>query len=196
MAGIDAIVNEILQESKVNADALLAEAQKNADEILRKAEEEKADMLAEAAEKTERRAADYGKRIDSQIELQQRQAVLTAKQKIIRNVIDQAYEHLIGLDDAAYFDMIRRLLKGVVQNSDGEILFGKKDLDRLPKDMARDVEKIASAKGGSLKVSKEPARIENGFILRYKGIDENCSFRALFDEKQDQLQDKVHQLLW
>ena len=49
---------------------------------------------------------------------------------------------------------------------------------------------------GSLTVSRTPADIENGFVLRYGGIDENCSLRALFEEKRETLQDIVNKILW
>ena len=50
--------------------------------------------------------------------------------------------------------------------------------------------------GGSLTVSPEAAPIDNGFILKYGGIEENCSLRALFSSMKDQLQDKVNAALW
>ena len=55
---------------------------------------------------------------------------------------------------------------------------------------------IASEKGGSLRVSEEAAPIENGFLLKYGGIEENCSLKALFTSMRDRLQDKVNEALW
>ena len=49
---------------------------------------------------------------------------------------------------------------------------------------------------GSLKVSKEGKNIENGFVLVYGGIEENCTLRAMFDAKRDELSDKVHRMLF
>ena len=43
---------------------------------------------------------------------------------------------------------------------------------------------------------KEPRPIEDGFVLVYGGIEENCTFRALMDAKKDQLQDTVNQILF
>ncbi len=36
--------------------------------------------------------------------------------------------------------------------------------------------------------------IDNGFILAYGGIEENCTIRAMFDAKRDELSDIVHRL--
>ena len=39
-------------------------------------------------------------------------------------------------------------------------------------------------------------RIIDSFVLIYGGIEENCTFPALFDAKREQLQDLVHRLLF
>ena len=69
-------------------------------------------------------------------------------------------------------------------------------LARLPEGFAVKLQDIAVKHGGSLKVSDERADVENGFILRYGGIEENCSLRALFSAKQEELQDEVHRSLF
>lgn len=140
--------------------------------------------------------AEYGKRILSQIDMRKRQAILAGKQEIIADIIGKAQEKLQQLDDAPWQDMIMKLLQKAVRAGDGEILFSESDRKRVSADFAGMISKAASSAGGTLKVSDETADIRDGFILRYGGIDENCSLKALFEEKQEQLQDVVHQLLW
>ena len=55
---------------------------------------------------------------------------------------------------------------------------------------------IAAAKGGKLIVSKEERNIQGGFVLIYGGIEENCTFKAMFDSRRGELSDKVHALLF
>ena len=38
--------------------------------------------------------------------------------------------------------------------------------------------------------------IDNGFILTYGGIEENCTIRAMFDAKRDELADSVYRMLF
>ena len=38
--------------------------------------------------------------------------------------------------------------------------------------------------------------MEGGFVLVYGGVEQNCSFAALFDAARDSLQDKLHALLF
>lgn len=51
-------------------------------------------------------------------------------------------------------------------------------------------------KGAALKISRQTRKIDGGFVLVYGGIEENCSFEALFDAKHDELQDKVHGIVF
>ena len=92
--------------------------------------------------------------------------------------------------------MIAKLLAGKVTQGAGELLFSRKDLARLPEDFGELVKKLAAEKGGSLTIGEESANIENGFILRYGGVDENCSLSSLFAEKKDLLTDLVSRTLW
>ncbi len=70
------------------------------------------------------------------------------------------------------------------------------DLKRLPAGFEKEISAIAAKKGGSLTLQKESKGIENGFILVYGGIEENCTFKALFNTQRDALQDKIHQELF
>ena len=196
MIGIDNLTDQILKEAQQKAEAILADANEKAAKVEAQAVEKgkkEAEKIAAAAEADVR---DVAGRTESQAGLRRRQALLNAKQEIIAAAISKAYEKLMGQDDKAYFAMIEKMLAKAAGKEDGEILFNAKDLKRLPEGFAGTIEKIAAAAGGSLKVSDEAANIDSGFILRYGGVDENCSLKALFDEKQNELQDEVHRTLW
>ena len=85
------------------------------------------------------------------------------------------------------------------QKGEGKILFSKTDTERLPKDFA---DTLAAAleksgkEGAKLTVSGETRDIDGGFVLTYGGIEENCSFDALFDSAHEMLQDKVQEILF
>lgn len=196
MIGIENLTDQILKEAQQHAEAILLDAREKAAGIEAEAVEKgkkAAEKYAAAAEHDVKDAAD---RTESQAGLRRRQALLTAKQGIISSAIEKAYEKLVGQDDASYFAMIEKMLAKTAGKEDGEIFFSAKDLKRLPEGFAGTIEKIAAAAGGSLKVSDQAANIDSGFILRCGGVDENCSLKALFDEKQNELQDEVHRTLW
>lgn len=72
----------------------------------------------------------------------------------------------------------------------------KKDLERLPKDFQEKISEAANKNNGKLSVSNEPINIENGMILDYGDIVENCTFDAVFHNKKDDLQDEINRFLF
>ena len=196
MSGLEKITSQILEEAKTSAAMKLEAAHKEADAVLAKAKEECAAMEAEAAEKTAALKENYEGRIKSSVEQQRRTALLRAKQDIIAEVIAQAYTTMKQEDAESYFRTMEKILKTYVLAEPGEIYFSAQDLARMPQDFEKKIQAAAEEKGGSLVLSKEPKAIEDGFILVYGGIEENCTLRALMDAKKDELQDKVNQILF
>ena len=50
--------------------------------------------------------------------------------------------------------------------------------------------------GCSLTLGKTPRAMDGGFILVYGGVEENCSFSALFASRKEALQDSVQKILF
>ena len=196
MSGLEKITSQILEEAKTSAAMKLEAARKEADDILEKAKEECASMETDAAEKNVVLKENYAGRIKSSAEQQRRTALLRAKQDIIAQVIEDAYVMLKQEETESYFRTMEKILKTYVLAGPGEIYFSARDLARMPQDFEKKIYAAAEEKGGSLVLSKEPKAIEDGFIIVYGGIEENCTLRALMDAKKDELQDKVNQILF
>ncbi|HCT91398.1 MAG TPA: hypothetical protein DF613_08490 [Lachnospiraceae bacterium] len=196
MAGLDNIVSEILAEANAAAESVRQAAQHEAEEIA-KAAAAQSRQECEALEAKAGQARDTEvARTKSSADLQRRQRLLAAKQEIIAGVIDKAYEEIFRLDDAAYFELVKKMLGRYVLDKEGEICFNERDKKRLPKDFADVISEAAKAKGGSLVLSDEVRRIDGGFVLIYGGIEENCSFKALFAAERDRLTDRVYQFVF
>ena len=45
-------------------------------------------------------------------------------------------------------------------------------------------------------LSDQTKEMDGGFVLTYGGIEENCTIRAVFAAKKDELSDKVHEMLF
>lgn len=196
MTGLDKMVNQILNEANSLAAEKKLEGENRAKEILAKAKEDAQSMAASIDEKSAKEVEDCKSRGRSSAEQKRRTAILLAKQEVIAGVIEKAYEQFCGKTDAEYFDTIQVMLEKFVLPQEGSILFSQKDLSRMPADLPEAMAKIAERRGGKLTVSKETREIDGGFILVYGGIEENCSFRALFDSNRDELQDIVQKILF
>lgn len=196
MTGLENIVEQILREANTSAEKIINNAKSEADAIIAKANADAAKIMAQTDEKISIEKSSGESRAKSSSDLKKRQAILKAKQEIINSVVDKAYAKLLDLPDDKYFEIIEKCLEKSVQAKDGEIYFSGRDIDRLPKDMSARVEKIANAKGGKLTISKEHKNIDSGFVLVYGGIEENCSFKAMFNADKEKLADKVHTFLF
>ena len=116
---------------------------------------------------------------------------------MIAEIIEKAYEKVVNLAPDEYYQMLLAILEAYVLPQEGEIYFSVKDLENMPVGFGKEIEEIALAKGGKLTVAGAGRdNIDNGFILAYGGIEENCTIRAMFDAKRDELSDIVHRLLF
>ena len=196
MAGLDKIIEQILADAQNQVSDIREAARNEADQILADAKNVCETMTLEASEKEKELERLNESRIQSSAEQQRKIAILRAKQEMIREVLDEAYQVLKNQDVNSYFETIKKLIQTYAFPENGEIYFSKEDLERMPVGFEASILEAASKAGGSLKLMKESKPIEDGFILVYGGIEENCTFRALIDAKKDELQDTVNQILF
>ena len=196
MSGLDKIKSQILDEANHSAEGMLAEAKDKAAQILCDAKAEAEAEASKLSQKSRSAVETYAERVQSSGEMQRKKAILQAKQEIIAGVLEKAYAQICALDDAAYFELIEKMLEAYVQPGDGIICFNEKDLKRMPKEFEAKIKKAAEAKKGTLTLALEPKEMDGGFLLVYGGIEENCTIRAMFDAKRDELSDQVQGVLF
>ena len=190
MTGLDKMISQILEEAQSLAKEKEAKAAQEADAIRAEAEQETKKQTEAIMKKAEQDVKDNQARLKSADEQKRRTALLAAKQEIIAEVIESAYQKFCSMET------IRKMIGTYVLPQEGKILFSEKDLARMPESFPVELARIADERGGKLTVSQETRSMEGGFVLLYNGIEENCSFRAIFDAKRDELQDRVHKVLF
>ena len=191
MTGLEKMKSQILDEAKALADSKIAEANRRAEEILEEAKADAEKSVASISQRSDKDIANYRERIISSIDLQKRTKLLAAKQEVIAQVLDQSYDRLKTMETGEYFAMLLKLAEKYVLPQEGIMYFSQADLGKMP-----DVKKLAETKGGMLDISGEGRNIENGFVLAYGGIEENCTLKAIFDAKRDEFADKIHHILF
>lgn len=196
MTGLEKIIDQILAEAKKTADEKIAAANSQADAILADAKEQADREAADIRKKSASDVENYKKRVASANDLYRRTETLKSKQEAIAQVIGRAYEKVCGMDTESYFEMLEKMIAKYALAQEGEICFSGKDLAAMPAGFEDKIQAAGEAAGGRLTLSKEGKNIENGFILVYGGIEENCTLRALFDARRDEMQDTVHALLF
>ena len=196
MTGLEKMKSQILDEANRSAGEILEQAKKEADAVMAEARKNAEAECQRISEKSEADAESLKGRAESSCDLQKRKAVLKAKQEVISEILKRAYKKMLASDTETYFHIIRKMLNKYVLPEEGEICFSSDDKKRMPDGFEKEIAAIAAAKGGKLIVSKEERNIQGGFVLIYGGIEENCTFKAMFDSRRGELSDKVHALLF
>ncbi|MCD8187501.1 MAG: V-type ATP synthase subunit E [Ruminococcus sp.] len=196
MPGLNKILSTIEEQSRRQADALIGEAEKKTQKI-------RTDGDAAAQSAYDRRIEDCKAECEheyadacSSAEAGMKRELLAYKIKYIDAVINNAIEKINSMPDEEYFSAVLRLAGANMRKGDGIMYFSSRDLARIPSDFGKRLNLLASVDGSSLKISDEPADIENGFILQYGSISENCSFSAIAEADRDVLRDKAAALLF
>lgn len=196
MAGIEKMTEAILADAKEQADAIILQAKKEAE-----SEKESAYAAIESEKEKKFEALskeldEYRVRAESARDLQRRRQILAKKQEIIARIIEKTRVSLHDADSNTYFSSLYRMFEKYCQPEVGTMFLNAGDLDRLPKDFEERINQIAKAKGGQIEVSKDAVNIEDGFILKYEGTEENCTFRSLIESEKENFFDEINRMLW
>lgn len=196
MTGLDAILEAIEQDGQRAAQEILSQAREQAEEIGRQGQRDAIRRRGEILEDAPRQARHEAERVRTAAQREQRRILLEARQELIRESIRQAEESLAQLEGADYFAVLLRLAAAHALPQAGEMVLSPRDRERLPADFPGKLRE-ALPEGASLTISArtEPG-IQGGFLLVYGGIEENCTFRALFDAKEEELQDLANRVLF
>lgn len=179
MAGIENILSIISSQQKQTEKTIISSAEKKADGIITEGNEKAVKEYEEYLKKAKvQLALDYDNAVSS-VNSQMKRKALAYKVKCIDNTIEKVIDKLNGLTDDKYFAVLEKLLLSRADNKKGVLFLNKKDLTRITDSFRNTAEKL------NIEISEEYADIENGFILTYGLISENCSFRAIIEAERD-----------
>jgi V/A-type H+-transporting ATPase subunit E len=195
MTGLEKILADIRQESDAASAEQNAKADARIQETLDAAKKRADDQQAKLRAETQTRAGEIAARAESAAELDRRRRLLAEKQALISQAIDAALQKARELPDEAYFKTLVKMAADAAHPDAGELRLGAKDLARLPADFSQRLSAALKAPA-SLRVSQAPAPIDSGFVLVYGGVEENCTFEAVFAARREQLQDKAREILF
>ncbi len=189
MDGLKEILSKIdsdnAAEIKEYVSAQNAETQKMTDEIVNSARSEAEKILADAAKKT----AQLSENSKSSCALYEKNRLLTEKLNIINNAVDTAAHSLKNMDSDEYFKAVETLVIKYSHDGEGELLMNERDRAAVPDGFMESLNKKLKEKNASVSLVDESAKIDSGVIIRYGGIEENCTFGALIGEKRDEIRD-------
>ncbi|MBR5682289.1 MAG: H(+)-transporting ATPase [Ruminococcus sp.] len=196
MSGLDEILNLIEAQQKQTEDSLIKAAVNKANAIKaegdKKAQKAYDDFMKKSTAQAEK---DYENSCNS-ADAAMKRRILACKVELIDQAVEKTVSKLRELPDKEYFELIAKLTESHIQSGKGVISFGGKDIARLPADFESRLNDLAKKKGGEIALSKEAADIDDGFILTYGLISENCSFRSIIESEKEAVRDTAARVLF
>lgn len=195
MAGIDEILNMIELQQQQTENSIITAANRKAAAIANEGREKADEAYSDSMKSSKEKLAQSYENTISSIDAEMKRRVLACKVECIGAVIEKTLEKLDKLPDKEYFAVMERLLEKKLTSDDGVLSLSKRDLARAG-DFGKKAEELAKKAGGTVKLSDKAADIENGFILTYGLISENCSFCAMIEAEREGVRDTAARALF
>ena len=194
MTGLDKIIENISAQAQLRASEILADARQQAKDILDESSAQAGAECAKIVEDARDEAELIGKISQSGSELNGRKMMLKTRREVLDDTIAAALKKLKSLPADEYFAVLRKLAVKYAQKGEGELLLSPADRARVPADFITGIN--AELKDSSLTLSQDTVAADGGFVLRYGGIEENCTFDAIAEQERDNISDSLSTLLF
>ena len=126
-------------------------------------------------------------------EMEAKKSVLSVKQEMISAAFDAAREEIVNMPRDKYTQFLARMAAEAAVSGMEEIVLNARDKAEVGKAVCKAANELLSAKGtpGKRTVSEETADISGGVIVRFGGIETNCSIDALIRQRRSGLSTEV-----
>ena len=196
MSGIDEILELIAAQQKLTEDSIILDGDRKTHKILDEGRQNAQKAYDEYMQKAEKKAEKDYVNSCAAIDAEMKRKVLSCKGRMIDKTIEKVLDKLKNMPDKEYFELLEKLVSRYLKQSNGIVSLGVRDMARVPDDFEKRLSALAEKIGGTLKLASEPCDIENGFILSYGLISENCSFSAIIEAEKDDIRDTAAKVLF
>lgn len=195
MTGLEKIIASILEEARMEAQACIEEAKVEAERILAEENAKSYALCAKTTESAKQQVIDIERACASAVQLSRRKGLLEEKQALLTQTLEQALERLYAMPEDVYFGLLVKMTAAFAEPGEGELLLNERDLSRLPKDFEKSVN-MALKENCKLRLSEQARPMEGGIVLKYGEVEQNCSFRAIFTSRLDEMSDRARGILF
>ncbi len=188
ISGTNKLAERIVTEAEAEAKATLEESGAAKRAILTQGEKAVAEKRAELNAKRETERTGILRGYQTRAALDGRKAALAKKRAVIDRAFSGAYQALLALDANKRGQICEQMLRAEAEG--GETIVPSAG-DR------KAIESIAaSLPERKLKVSKDNASFEGGFLLLAEGYEKDCSFASLLTQIRGEEETNVFKLLF
>lgn len=196
MSGLDEILKNIDLKQKEAEKGITDAADKRINAIHEEAELKAQTAYSEYMEKASKKNRLDFENACSSADSAMKRKILAFKVEQIDKAIENTISRLHSLETPEYFALLEKLIAKHISSGEGIVSLNASDLKRMPADFEKNICSAAESKGGSITLSREAADIDDGFILSYGKIIENCSFRAIIEAEKEDVRDTAAKALF
>ena len=198
MAGAEALISRIKQETEEKEKEIKIKAEQEAAKILEKAEADAKEAADSIEEKAKARAEENRRRAFTMAELEARKEILNEKQNQISNAFDGAIQKIADFDAKEYQRIVLKMLLEAVETGEEIVYISPSDKDKLTEEfLAKANEELKGAgKKGELKLEIESKGFGGGIILQSEHYTLNNSFDSIIKMQRDELEPEVADILF
>lgn len=180
------IQEKILADAKAEADAILAKGKAEAEAILEAARQK-------AQKETDQTMAFYASEAQkakskelSAAEMRAKKQVLSKKQQLIEQVMEEAKEKLHSLSDTEYKVVLIGMLDQAQVAEGAQLIFSEQDKEAFGADIA--------SRGYT--ISDETRELDGGFVVKQGDIEYNYSFSSILTVEKELLEQTAAKILF
>lgn len=175
MEGKEAIINSIITSAEITANGIVKDANVESELMLSEAEQSLKSKYEQGLITARADGEELVKRRMTLCELDERKAILTAKQKVIDGVYLQTISKILNMTDHFYRDFIGGIIEKYAE--DGDILMiTQRDAKRLHKDW---LDGICKKMNIHIALSDDFIPARGGVVLCGKKYDKNLTLDAM-----------------
>lgn len=193
MKGTEKIIAHIRADGDAEAKKILDAAAKQAEEIRAASFKEALSEYEKLMEAGNAECEDILSGSRRIAEMEAKKSVLSVKQEMISAAFDAAREEIVNMPRDKYTQFLARMAAEAAASGMEEIVLNARDKAEVGKSVCKAANELLSAKGtpGKLTVSEDTADISGGVIVRFGGIETNCSIDALIRQRRSGLSTEV-----
>ena len=173
MAGLENILNKIIEDAKTKADEIIKEAEEKQHLVVEKREDDAKFLADKINEISKKEREEILKRAKSSAELKARDNILAEKHKLIDKVLEEAVAELENLSEEDFIKFVKNNVQGVED---------KNSILDVPSKY-RDAVKNADL---GFKVSETD--VERGFVLHNGNLIYNGDFKSIVKSEREDLE--------
>lgn len=186
--GLEEITNTIIAEAEKEAEKIRQDSEKKRHAIEEKGKEKASKAELDIKQKIESEGEKVIERAKLESNIEERNQLVEAKQKLVNKAFNQAKKNITQLDQSKHTEILTTLINGLPEVQDGKIIAAKGTIEQIRGALEKS--------GRNFKIADEEFDAIGGFIFKSPEIEVNNSYDELLKGLREDLEIEISQKLF